>query len=150
MNRLELLKAYGKHADAEEELWDPVKIRRFIIKAVSPLFAGEANGKRYRIAIDEIAGLPKKLSAQGKTLEGYPPVSELIINAALEHLNEETLLRTPEESYDRALFEEAKRKGEGRSLNVAEWQERRKQEDMDSGTDYLTRCRADPAAKSVA
>jgi tRNA-dihydrouridine synthase A len=147
VNRLELLKAYGKHADAEEELWDPVKIRRFIVKAVSPLFAGEANGKKYRIAIDEIAGLPKKLLAQGKTLEGYPPISELIVNAALEHLSEETLLRTPEESYDRVLFEEAKRNGEGRSLNVAEWQERRKQEDADSGTDYLTRSTADRVTK---
>ena len=142
MNRLELLEAYGKHADAEEEMWDPVKIRRFIVKAVMPLFAGEAKGKRYRVALDEIAGLPKKLLIQGKTLEGYPPLSELILNAALETLSETALLRSPEESYDRVLWEEAKRSGETRSIHVAEWQERRKQDDTDSGTDYLTRSAA--------
>ena len=147
-NRLELLKAYGKHADAEEQLWDPVKIRRFIIKAVSPLFAGEANGKRYRVALDEMAGLPKKLHSQGKTLEGYPPLSELILNAALETLSEETLLRSPEESYERVLWEEAKQNGKGRALNVVEWQERRKQDDAESGTDYLTRSSTLPTDES--
>ena len=64
-NRRAILEAYGQHADAEEELGDPVKIRRFIVKAITPLFAGEPNGKKFRIAMDEIAGLPKKLQSQG-------------------------------------------------------------------------------------
>ena len=128
-NRLEILKAYGKHADYEEEIWDPVKIRRFIVKAVSPLFAGEPNAKRYRIALDEIAGIPKKLMQQGKTLEGMPPLSELILNAAMEHLSEETLLRTPKESYERILMDEEKRQG-GRPHTLNEWQTRRKVEEM--------------------
>ncbi|EEC44315.1 predicted protein, partial [Phaeodactylum tricornutum CCAP 1055/1] len=54
-NRLEILQAFGRHADREEELGDPVKIRRFIVKAVTPLFTGEINAKRYRIALNEIA-----------------------------------------------------------------------------------------------
>lgn len=125
--RLDILRAYGKHADAEEAMGDPTKIRRFIIKAVTPLFAGEHNGKKYRVALDTIAGLPKQLKAQGKTLEGQPPVSEMIMNAALETLSEEVLLRSPEESYERTLEREHKRMG-GRSENVAEWQDLRKRE----------------------
>lgn len=129
-NRLEILKEYGKHADTEEAAGNPVKTRRFLIKAITPLFAGEHNGKRYRIALDQIAGTPKKLHSEGKTLEGLPPVSELIMNAALENLSEEVLLRSPEESYERTLEQEHKRSGDnsGRSKNVAEWQELRKQE----------------------
>ncbi|KAL3943386.1 MAG: hypothetical protein SGBAC_002552 [Bacillariaceae sp.] len=133
-NRLEILQAYGKHADAEEMNGDPSKIRRFIVKAVSPLFAGEPNSKRYRIALDQFAGIPKKMKAEGKTLEGQPPVSELILNAAYEHLSEETLLRSPEESYERKLHEEMKRL-EGmdgmntRSDAVSQWQMQRKEEE---------------------
>lgn len=135
-NRLEILEAYGRHADAEEEIGDPTKIRRFICKAVSPLFAGEANAKRYRIALDEIAGLPKKLQSQGTSLAaGQPPLSELILSTAMKHLSEETLLRTPQESYERMLWEEEKRKlkntGE-RSSSVNEWQARRKEEESTS------------------
>lgn len=126
-NRLQILQDFGKHADAEEANGDPVKIRRFIVKAVTPLFAGEPNGKRYRIALDEIAGIPKRLFLQGKTLEGQPPVSELIINAAMENLSEEVLLRSPEESYDLACAGGQKLRN-GRSENVAEWQDLRKQE----------------------
>ena len=143
LNRLEILKAYGKHADAEEAIWDPVKIRRFIIKAATPLFAGEPNAKRYRIALDEIAGLPKKLAAQGKSVAGMPPLSEMILNAAMEHLSEETLLRSPQESYERIQWEEMRRdKGYGRSQTLTEWQARRKAEESSSGGDYLTRASA--------
>ena len=99
-NRLEVLQAYGQHADAEEQIWDPVKIRRFIVKAATPLFAGEPNGKKYRIALDEIAGIPKKLNQQGKSMEGQTPISELLMNSALENIREDILLRTPQESYD--------------------------------------------------
>ena len=84
-NRLEVLTAYGKHADAEEEYGDPVKIRRFITKAVTTLFTAEPNAKRYRIALDEIGGLPKRLHREGKTVDGQPPLSELILMNASRH-----------------------------------------------------------------
>jgi hypothetical protein len=101
------------------------------------LFAGEANARKYRIALDEIAGVPKKLMAQGKSLEGTPPLSELVINAAMEHLSEETLLRTPEESYERIAWEEKKRQlGNERSQTLTEWQTRRKLEEASTGS-YL-------------
>jgi tRNA-dihydrouridine synthase A len=135
-NRLQVLKEYGKHADAEEELWDPQKIRRFIVKAVTPLFTGEPNAKRYRIALDDIARLPKTLHAQGKTLAGQPPISELILNAAYDHLSEDVLLRAPQESYERVLYAESKKKNgvsNDRSEAIAEWHtERRKEEDQAS------------------
>jgi len=137
-NRLEVLQAFGRHADAEEAKGDPTKIRRFIVKAVTPLFTGEPHAKRYRIALDEIAARPKQLQAQGKSCEQEPPLSELLLNAALEHLSEETLLRTPQESYERVLWEERKRHqsascgaGEARmvrSPSIDEWQKARKLE----------------------
>lgn len=110
-NRMEVLEAYGKHADFEEETYDPVKIRRFMTKAVSHLFAGESNAKRYRIALDEIAGLPKKFDRERKQnpnveQPGQPPLSELIMNVATTHLSEEVLYRSPEESYDKLLWDE--------------------------------------------
>jgi tRNA-dihydrouridine synthase A len=134
-NRFDILKLYGDHADKEEAMWDPVKIRRFIVKAVTPLFAGEANARKYRIALDEIAGIPKKLKSQGRSLEGTRPLSELILNAAMEHLSEETLFRTPEESYERILWEEKKRKdGKERSQTLTDWQTRRKIEEESIGS----------------
>eukprot|EP00543_Licmophora_paradoxa_P007608 CAMPEP_0202454986 /NCGR_PEP_ID=MMETSP1360-20130828/12619_1 /ASSEMBLY_ACC=CAM_ASM_000848 /TAXON_ID=515479 /ORGANISM="Licmophora paradoxa, Strain CCMP2313" /LENGTH=100 /DNA_ID=CAMNT_0049074455 /DNA_START=71 /DNA_END=373 /DNA_ORIENTATION=+ len=36
-------------------------------------------------------------------MEGQPPLSELILNAAMEHFSEEVLLRTPEQSYELIL-----------------------------------------------
>jgi tRNA-dihydrouridine synthase A len=134
-NRLQVLTEYGRHADAEEEIHDAVKIRRFIIKAVTSLFNAEPSSKRYRIALDEIACLPKRLKSQGKSLDGQPPISELILNAAYTHLSEEVLLRTPEESYERKLYEESKLTGgeitvpgTTRSSAVLEWQSMRQQE----------------------
>jgi tRNA-dihydrouridine synthase A len=130
-NRLDVLTEYVKHADREEELWDPTKIRRFITKAVTTLFTAEHNAKHYRIALDEIAGLPRKLAAQGKTMEGQPPISELILEAAHKHLSEEVLLRTPEESYERLQYGVKSRHlnvaGE-RSAAVKEWQTQRERE----------------------
>lgn len=142
-HRLEVLKAYGEHADWEESNGDPVKIRRFITKAITPLFTGEPNAKRYRIALDEIASIPKRLQSQGKNLVGQPPISELILNAAHEHLSEEVLLRSPEESYERRLESEreytmnASGAAGKWSEAVAEWQSERKsraQEEDDSRT----------------
>lgn len=124
-NRLEVLKAFGQHADAEEELWDPIKIRRFLIKAVTPLFAGEPNGKKYRIALDEIARIPKKLKAQGKTLEDSPPISELIMNAAVDNIREEILLRTPEESFERMIGGTSSSARADREI-LKDWQQDRK------------------------
>ena len=134
VNRRTILEEFGKHADAEEEIGDPVKIRRFIVKAITPLFAGEPRGKKYRIALGDIAGIPKQLISQGKSLEGLPKISELIMNAATSTLTDEVLERTPEESYERILLEEKKKivvHGSGssqRSDSVREWQQLRKQE----------------------
>ena len=127
-NRLKVLQKYGEHADAEEKLGDPSKIRRFIVKAITPLFTSEPNAKRYRVALDKIAGLPKQLAAHGKTMEGQPPLSELILNVAYEHLSEEVLLRSPEESYDRLLSAANGRRSptsRDRSRAVQEWQSQR-------------------------
>ena len=129
-NRLQILEDYGRHADAEEQASDPVRIRRFIVKAVTPLFTGEPKAKRYRVALDKIAGIPKKLFSEGKNLDDQPPLSELIMNAAMEHLSEETLLRTPQESYDRLQWEEQKRRARdssGHAPSVSEWQSMRKE-----------------------
>jgi len=126
-NRLEVLKAYGKHADFEESLWDPVKIRRFITKAATPLFAGEPKGKKYRIALDEIARIPKKMHQIGETMEGQPPISEQIMNAALDNLREDVLLRTPLESYER-LCAGSNVGSESSSEVIKDWQHDRKME----------------------
>jgi tRNA-dihydrouridine synthase A len=107
-NRMAVLEAFGRHADYEEELWDPVKIRRFITKAASQLFAGEPNAKRYRIALDEIAGLPKKMMQDSSSTQTthHPLLSELILDAATKHLSDEVLYRTPKESYEKILWDE--------------------------------------------
>lgn len=128
-NRLEILQEYGKHADYEEQLWDPVKIRRFIIKAVTPLFAGEPNGKRYRIALDEIAGIPKKLKLQNKSISGQPPISELIMNAALDTLSEDVLLRSPMESYEMLYGSDGRSSSSSSSDIIRNWQSERKNEE---------------------
>jgi tRNA-dihydrouridine synthase A len=144
-NRLEVLQEYGKYADQEEQNWDPVKIRRFIIKAITPLFAGEPNGKRYRIAVDEIAGLPKKRAIQLNNNQKISdsrmdvPVSELIMNAALEHLSEDVLLRTPEESYERLISSSNKSFGGAasvvpRSDIIKDWQNDRKVQEQEEQT----------------
>jgi tRNA-dihydrouridine synthase A len=103
-NRWQILQEFAQYADHEESIWDPVKIRRFLVRAVSPLFAGEPNAKKYRIALDEIAGRPKILQAKGRSASSDPPVSSLILNAAQRHLSEETLLRTARESYERRVW----------------------------------------------
>lgn len=134
-NRLEVLKEFGIYADQEEQNWDPVKIRRFLIKAITPLFAGEPNGKRYRIALDEIAGLPKKqarMAKNGGNIEGMTnvPISELIMNAALDNLSEEVLLRSPEESYERLVASSSPKtkKSAPGSVIIQDWQDARKAE----------------------
>jgi len=118
-NRLELLKAYCQHADMEEEIWGAIKVRRFIVKAISTLFTGEHNSKFYKIALNDIAGLPKKLSLEGKSMEGQPPLSESIMNAALEHLSEEVLLMSPEESLNNLIFEEERQNNARNSILIA-------------------------------
>eukprot|EP00559_Dactyliosolen_fragilissimus_P008606 CAMPEP_0184872400 /NCGR_PEP_ID=MMETSP0580-20130426/41270_1 /TAXON_ID=1118495 /ORGANISM="Dactyliosolen fragilissimus" /LENGTH=655 /DNA_ID=CAMNT_0027375197 /DNA_START=716 /DNA_END=2683 /DNA_ORIENTATION=+ len=155
-NRFEVLREYGKHADAEEALWDPIKIRRFLVKAIQPLFAGEPNAKRYRIALDAIAAMPKQdfqmnlnqnqnQNQDNKHCVQTPPISELIMNAAMEHLSDDVLYRSPMESYDRFLWEEERRKekkvvvahslssssssSSSTSQIVTEWQSLRKEEE---------------------
>ncbi|GAX21959.1 tRNA-dihydrouridine synthase A [Fistulifera solaris] len=91
-HRWHVLQQYAQYADAQEQLYDATTIRRFLMKAVTGLFAGEPNSKKYRIALDEIAGLPKKGI--------HTPISELLLEAATKHLSEETLFRSPLESYE--------------------------------------------------
>ena len=81
----------AEHRQPFRDLWNPLRK------------AGESGWfrQKYRIALDEIAGMPKKLMQQGKSMEGQPAISELIMNAALDNISEEVLLRSPEESYER-------------------------------------------------
>jgi len=111
-NRWELLKAYGKYADKQEEIWSP-KIRRFIIKAVQSLFMGEPNAKKFRIELDRVGGLPKQFVKKGLPLDyDTTTLSEYIMNAASEYLKDEILMRSPMESYERTreMEERAERK----------------------------------------
>jgi tRNA-dihydrouridine synthase A len=65
-NRMEVLERYGVHADYEEARWGANKVRRYVLRAVTHLFAGEHNAKRYRIALDEIvASIPKSRRSGG-------------------------------------------------------------------------------------
>lgn len=130
-SRRRLLELYGKHADREEELWDPAKIRRRILRPVQALFAGERHGKRFRIALDEIGGRPKQERA-GKRPVDETPLSELLLHAADSTMDEEVLNMSPEESYEK------KRQGAGeaasgvgsnrRTAAIAEWDRIRKSE----------------------
>jgi tRNA-dihydrouridine synthase len=137
--RMEVLEAYGRHCDYEEGIWDPVKVRRFMTKAVSPLFAGEPNAKRYRIALDEIAGLPKRMMKEHpndkdlsvrELMQGQPPLSELIMEAATTHLSEEVLYRSAHESYEKMVWEHEQINNKLTSTTslVGEWQQSRKEE----------------------
>lgn len=146
-NRMQVLEAYGRHADFEEKLWDPVKVRRFVTKAISPLFAGEANAKRYRINLDEIAGIPKQIMKQQthgitvkEAMQDQLPLSELIMEAATKHLSEEALYRSPKESYEKMLWEYAQMDKQHTFFNatsagcttnvIQEWQNARKDDEM--------------------
>lgn len=140
-NRWQVLESYGRHADYEESMGDPGKIRRFLVQAVSPLFTGEPNAKRFRIALDEIVRRTKQqhTPAQGEStstsLSVDPPLSQLILEAAEAHLSDETLFRTPEESYERVLHEQRKQQQRQLSLSsttttfqsIVDWQKERYQ-----------------------
>jgi tRNA-dihydrouridine synthase A len=136
-NRLDILQAYGQHADMEELLWDPLKVRRFITKAATPLFAGEPMGKKYRIALDEIAGRPKKSKQMENVDNKECPISELILQAAMENLSEEVLLRTPQESFemlygevtDNTSSSSSSQRQSHQNLIIQDWQDDRKKED---------------------
>jgi len=126
-HRMELLEKFGKHADREEKIWGAQKIRRMILKAIQPIFHGEKNAKRFRIALDEIGGLPKK-DQQGGIDKERPPLSEMIIQAAQEHLSEEVLFGSPEEYYEKSFV--ANNDNEERSEAVKEWQKLRQQQEL--------------------
>jgi hypothetical protein len=63
-NRRELLEAYGRHTDYEEQLHEPAMIRRSLVAPCAHLFAGEANSKQFRMELDEIAGRPERLEKE--------------------------------------------------------------------------------------
>ena len=127
MNRFELLEKFGKHADNEENLWGALKIRRMILKAIQPLFHGETNAKRFRIALDDIGGLPKRELELGTKLDSRP-VSEMILEAATTHLSDEVLYCSADESYEQYLQTNDIGSNESRSSAVREWQEQRRME----------------------
>jgi tRNA-dihydrouridine synthase A len=115
-NRLEILEEYGKHANYEEARYGSNHVRRYIVRAITNLFAGEHNSKHYRIALDEIVALSSSRK-QRRILRGEEEdnelasssssqllLSELILQAATKHLSEEVLYRTPQESYDRMVY----------------------------------------------
>ena len=66
-NRRELLQAYGRHVDHEEQHNDPALIRRQLVAPCAHLFAGEANSLQFRIDLDEIAGRPERLEREAKS-----------------------------------------------------------------------------------
>jgi hypothetical protein len=96
--------------------------------------------------LDDIAGLPKKLMKQDtKWMQSQPPLSELILEAATQHLSEEVLYRTPKESYEKILWDEeqAERRKlyvtvggtdekqlEEKQSFVQEWQQSRKEDEL--------------------
>ena len=113
-HRLEILEEYGNHADYEEARYGSSKVRRYILRAITNLFAGEHNSKHYRIALDEIVAASSSRK-QRRILRGEEEeenesassqllLSELILQAATKHLSEEVLYRTPRESYDRMVY----------------------------------------------
>lgn len=127
-NRFEMLENFGKHADNEENIWSARKIRRLMLKAIQPLFHGEKNSKRFRIALDDIAGLPKKELESGTKVDSRP-VSELILEAAVTHLSDDVLYSTAEESYEQIIQTSGKSSNINlRSDAVREWQERREEQ----------------------
>jgi Dihydrouridine synthase (Dus) len=128
-SRLQVLKAYGSYADIQEVDEDrramesghyPQGIRRFLVKAVSHLFAGEGNAKRFRVALDDIVNQQTafiKKTKQRSNANGLlkaattvtppgPSFSELLVNIAMEHLSEDVLLETPLQSHERRIAEE--------------------------------------------
>ena len=66
-NRIELLQAYGKHADYEEEQNDPSVIRRSLVAPCAHLFAGEPNALQFRMELDEIVARPEQLQREAKS-----------------------------------------------------------------------------------
>jgi tRNA-dihydrouridine synthase A len=121
-NRMEVLERYGVHADHEERTWGSRRVRRPVLRAITNLFAGEHNSRRYRIALDEIAGSLRGMNAgdddedvaMGAVAPG-PPLSELIMRAAALHLSEEVLYRSPEESYEKSVYDEERAEERGRN-----------------------------------
>jgi hypothetical protein len=93
-NRWEVLQAYGLHADKEEQGSDSKRIRRPVLKAITNLFAGEPNARKYRIALDDLASGRNLDKYQNKAL-----LSEMIMNIAMECFDQDVLFRTPEESH---------------------------------------------------
>jgi tRNA dihydrouridine synthase A len=163
-NRLQILQAYGRYADAQEVAEQdramatghyPQGIRRFLTKAVSHLFAGEANAKRFRVALDEVAqeqsAFIKKtkqtshanggllLSSARRTTTVLPPgpsFSELLVNIAMVHLSEDVLFQTPVQSHERRNAEEQHR------------QERRQQQRSKSLTSHTTNSQSSSSSSS--
>lgn len=140
-HRWQVLTAFGRYTDAEEAKATTVKelghLRRRLLKAITPLFAGEIRGKQYRIALDAAAQLiPTKKAGGSEKPPGHlltPPLSSLILDAASKHLSDEVLYRSPEESHDKFRWEQKRKTAKEEVLHdgvVASWQQNRKQDQM--------------------
>lgn len=126
-SRWELLERYGNHVDFEEKKWGAIKVRRLALKALQGLFHGEKNSKRFRIALDDIGGLPKKEMEDG-VISGIP-CSERILEAASKCLSDEVLHGRPEELTEESFEKYRKQKEDNsRSIAVKQWQEMRQRE----------------------
>jgi tRNA-dihydrouridine synthase A len=114
-NRWQILQAYGRHADFEEQATmgssNLKHVRRFALKAITHLFNGEPNSRRYRSGLDEIA----------RDCPNNRPLSALILETAQRHFSEDVLFRSPEESYERRKENSAEQ-----NAIVGDWQRERK------------------------
>lgn len=112
--RADVLRAYGAYADDELARRGP-RARRFLLRAVVGLFAGEPRSKRFRIELDRVAG-----DADDPT-----PLSTRLAEAAERHLSTDTLRgTTPRDSLarSRARYERAT------TTAAKEWAERREED----------------------
>jgi tRNA-dihydrouridine synthase len=120
-NRMEVLERYGVHADHEERTWGSRRVRRPVLKAITNLFAGEHNSKRYRIALDEISSSLRGMKggdddddvSMMDAVAPGPPLSELIMRAATLNLSEEVLYRSSMESYEKSVYDEERAEERG-------------------------------------
>lgn len=132
-HRWQVLEAFAEHADAEEAKAKTVKelghLRRRLMKALSPLFAGEPRSKQFRIALDAAAQMfSTSKDGANQSPGSFTPVSTFILDAAERYLSEEVLYRSPHDSYEKFVAD-SERKLEKRKVRddvVNDWQVSRK------------------------
>jgi tRNA-dihydrouridine synthase A len=106
--RRDLIVAYGRHADLEEEYEGSKRGRRRILRPIVNLFNGESHAKRWRQEIDKLmnsAGSKRKGFDKKELLEDEKKLSELVYDA-LAVMDPEVVDRTREESYEMLLLQD--------------------------------------------